>query len=141
MADGSVLFKLSHILHELAGVNLLKLFFLVDVVDHSQVNVIRSQAGKQIRKGLLYLYKLPGTDVLAVLPGGADVPLNDPFVTPAFDGRADVGADVWLRHPAVQNVDAVFLAAVDDGLHFLRIMALQPLGAEADLARQKARVP
>ena len=29
------------------------------------------------------------------------------FLPAAFDGLADGGADLWVRHPAVQDVDAL----------------------------------
>ena len=64
--------------------------------------------------------------------------LDEPAVPPSGEGRADVAADLRLAHPAVQDVDAQLVCAVDHGLAFRSVMALQPLRAEADLADHQA---
>ena len=59
--------------------------------------------------------------------------LNDPFVPAVFDGISDIGADIWLGHPAVQDVDALFLTDVNDLFYLFCVVAFQPFASETDL--------
>ena len=70
--------------------NPVKFRLLIHKVDHAQVEVICPQARQQILKGRLDLLHVPCADVLPVLPGGAEVPLDDPPLPLPGDGRADI---------------------------------------------------
>ena len=59
--------------------------------------------------------------------------LNKPFIPVRLDAVSNDITRFRIRHPAVENVDAL-LGSVVDQLHaFLLRMALQPLTAKADL--------
>ena len=64
--------------------------------------------------------------------------LDNPLLPVALDGVADFGAHLWVGHPAVQNVDAVAFAPLDDGCDLFLVVALQPLGAQAYLTDLQA---
>ena len=66
------------------------------------------------------------------------MPLDDPLLSLACNGLAYVAAHIWLWHPAIQDVDALFLATVDDGPNFLRVVALKPFASKADFADHEA---
>ena len=134
VADDAFCLLLLHIGQEFPLHDAVELRLLVHEVDHAQVDVAGAQPLQQILKGGHHLVHVPGADILAVLPGGAEVPLDDPPLPLSGDGRADVGAHLGLRHPAVQDVDPLGLTAVDDRLDLLRAVALQPLRPQADLA-------
>ena len=121
--------------------NPVKFRLLIHKVDHTQVKIIRPQTRQQILKGRLDLLHVPGADVLPLLPGGAEVPLDDPPLPLPGDGSANIRPHIGLRHPAVQNVDPLGLTAVNDRFYLLRIMALQPLRSKADFADFQPRLP
>ena len=58
--------------------------------------------------------------------------LNNPLLPSACQCSPDVGTDVGLRHPAVQNIDPCLLAAVYDGFNLICIMAFQPFSSQSD---------
>ncbi len=134
VADGPGFLQPPDIFDELSLHDFTELCRLVHEMDHAQVYVVCLQPVQEILEGGLYLGQLPGADILAVLPGGADVALDVPFLPASGDGVADVGAHAGLGHPAVQDIDAGLLAAPDDLLHLLGVMPLQPFSAQADFA-------
>src|SRR5699024_12168844 len=74
------------------------------------------------------------------LPGCSQMSLYDPCLPLATCGGADIGADIGLRHPAVQDVNARLLAVMDDLTDLLPVVALQPLRSQTDLAYHKSCV-
>ena len=82
---------------------------------------------------------VPAAHVLAVLPGGADVALHEPLIPAVCDGLADDAAALRVRHPAVDDVDALGVGVADqfDGVGL--VVALQPLAAKAHLAHLQIR--
>ena len=138
MPDHTVSFQLPHILHEFPADNPVEFLRRIDKVDHPQIYVIRLQPRQQILKSRLYFRQIPRPHILPVLPSGTDVALNDPFLPPSFDGQTDIRADVRFRHPAVQNVDPFLFTGLNDLPYLLRVVALQPLPAQADLADPQA---
>ena len=140
VADDALCLLLLYIGQELSLHDPVELGLLIHEVDHAQVDVVGAQAGEQVLKGGLHFVHVPGADVLAVLPGGAEVSLDDPALPLPGDGGSDVGAHGGLRHPAVQDVDPLSLAAVDHPFDFLRAVALQPLRSQADLTDHQPRI-
>ncbi len=108
-------------------------------MDHPQIHMIRLQARKQIFKSRLYLIQLSCFYILAVLPGGTDMSLDDPFLPPSLQRKPDIGADIRLGHPAVQNIDPFFFTGIDHLFYLFRVMPLQPLCPQTDLAHLKSR--
>ena len=133
VTDDSGFFQFLDIGNKFAGHDLFKFIRAVNKVDHAQINVIRLHSCKKITESFINLIKLSGTFILAVLPGGADVSLNDPFVPAAFDRISDIGADIWLRHPAVQNIDSLFLTYINDLFYLFCVVAFQPFASKTDL--------
>ena len=66
------------------------------------------------------------------------MPLDNPLLPVALDGVANFGAHLWVGHPAVQDVDAIAFAPLDDGRDLFLVVALQPLGAQAYLTDLQA---
>ena len=64
--------------------------------------------------------------------------LDNPLLPVALKRVANLGADLWVRHPAVQDVDALLLTAADDGGDLFLVVPLQPLGPQADFADLQA---
>ena len=141
VADDALFLLLLHVLEKFPLKHAVEVLLRVHVVDHPQVDVVGLQPGEQVLEGLPHQGQLPGADVLALLPGGAEVPLDDPLLPAALDGAANLAAHLRVGHPAVQNVDALFLAPADDGGDLLLVVALQPLGPQADFADREAGVP
>ena len=133
VADSSGFFQVPDIGNKFAGHDLFKFLRAVNKVDHAQINVICLHSCKKITESFIHLVQLSGTFILTVLPGGTNVSLNDPFVPAVFDGISDIGADIWLGHPAVQDVDALFLTDVNDLFYLFCVVAFQPFASETDL--------
>ncbi len=138
VADDAPLFLPLYIGQKLPFHHLAELLLAVHKVNHAQVDVVRLQPGEQILEGLLHLGHLPGADILPLLPGGAKMPLDNPLLPVALDGVANFGAHLWVGHPAVQDVDAIAFAPLDDGRDLFLVVALQPLGAQAYLTDLQA---
>ena len=107
-------------------------------VDHSQINIVRPKAFQQVCKCSFGLLKVPGPHILAVLPGGTQVPLDDPALPAAFDGGPDMRADIRLRHPAVQDIDPLFLTIGNNLPHLYCGMAFQPFRPQSDFTDLKS---
>ena len=118
-----------------------KFRLLIHEMNHSEIDIIGLKACKQIGKGFLHLIHISGAHILAVLPGGAEVSLDDPFFPSSLQGVSDIGTDIGFGHPAVQNIDSKAFAAVDDRFYLFRIVPFQPLRAEPDLAHLQACFP
>ena len=101
VADDALLLLLFDVLEELPLEDPVEVLLRVHVVDHPQVDVVRPQPGEQVLEGLPHQGQLPGADVLALLPGGAEMALDDPLFPAAFDGVADHCAHLGVGHPAV----------------------------------------
>ena len=106
MPDRSRLLERAHVGDELAGHDGLELLHVVHVVDHAELHVAGSQAREQVLERGAYRVEVARARVLAVLPSGADVPLDDPAVALSRDGGAQVAAHLGFGHPAVKDVDA-----------------------------------
>ena len=111
----------------------------VDVVDHAEVDVVGAEAVEQILERALHRLDLAGADVLAALPRGAEMPLDDPVLAVAGDGVADHGADARVAHPAVEDVHALLAGRRHDGRDLLGALVLEPLPADADLGNPELR--
>ena len=127
-------FERAHVFDELPGHDALVLVDVVDVVDHAQLHVVGAEAREQVLERGTHEIHVARAHVLAVLPGGADVALDDPAVARAGQRSSEVAAHLGSRHPAVEDVDARFLAALDHGAHLGGRFLLHPFSSEADLA-------
>ena len=110
----------------------------VHKVDHADVHIVGVQPGEEVLKEPLAVVQIPGAAVLAVLPGRADVPLENHLLPAAFQGCTQVGAYVGLGHEDVQNIDALLHSLVHYGVDGLGVLTLQILAAQANLADLKA---
>ena len=135
--DGARGFERAHVVDERAGHDALVLVDVVHVVDHAELHVVGAEAREQVFEGGAYEAHVARAHVLPVLPGGADVPLNDPAIARVGEGGAQVAAHVGAGHPAIEDVDALLLAARGHGAHLGGRLLLHPLGAEADLAHHE----
>lgn len=106
----------------------------VDVVDHAQLYMVGAEAGEQVFECRAHLVHIARADILAVLPGRTDVPLDDPSVAFAGDGGAQIAAHLGFGHPAVEDVHARLREPPRHRSHFLGRFALHPFGAESDFA-------
>ena len=138
VADNALLFQFQHILQEGTVDDGFPVGRLVNVMDHTQIDVIGLQTGQKILESRLHLLHIPCPDILAVLPGRTDMSLNVPFFPTALEGMAQIGAHVGLRHPAVQKVDALPFTFLHHSYAVGQSVPLHPFGAKADLADLQA---
>ena len=131
--------KLAHVGDEGAVHDGTELVAGVHVVDHAQLHVVGVQAREQILEGRAHLIQLAGAHVLAVLPGTADVPLDDPLIARRLKRLAEGRAHRRVAHPAVHDVHAGRRAPGGHGVHLGLLHLADPLGPEPDDARAKAR--
>ena len=131
--------KLAHVFDEGAVHDGAELVAGVHVVDHAQFDVIGAQALQQVLEGRAHLVQLAGAHVLAVLPGAADVPLDDPLISRRLKRLAEGRAHRRIAHPAVHDVHAGRGAPGGHGVHLGLLHLADPLGAEPDNARLQAR--
>ena len=96
VTDHSLFLLLLHVSQEFPFHDPVKFRLLVHKVDHAQIDVVRAQAGQQVLKGRLHFVHVPGADVLTVLPGGAEMTLNDPSVPSSRNGLSNVRAHIGL---------------------------------------------
>ena len=96
MTDRAVPFQLPHILHKFSVYDSAELFYIVNKMDHSQINIIGLHPRQQIFKSRLHLRQLPRSDILSVFPCGTNMSLDDPLLSPAFDRKTDIGTDIRL---------------------------------------------
>lgn len=68
------------------------------------------------------------------------MPLDDPLLPVSTDSVADLSAHLWVRHPAVQNIDAIAFTTLYDRLDLFFRVTFQPLRPQADLADLQAGV-
>ena len=86
VADDPLGLLFLHISQELSLHNAVELSLLVYKVDHTQINVVGPQPAEQVLEGRLHLVHVPGSDILTILPGGTEVPLDDPALPLPSDG-------------------------------------------------------
>ena len=55
----------------------------------------------QILKGWTHIFHIPGAEILAVLPGRSDMPLDIPLAAVFFDPFSDHIPGFRVSHPAV----------------------------------------
>ena len=134
MPDDAGGFERAHEFDELPGHDALVLVDVVDVVDHAQLHVVGAEAREQVLERGTHEIHVSRAHVLAVLPGGADVALDDPAVARAGQRSSEVAAHLGSRHPAVEDVDARLLAALNPGAHLVGRFLFHPFGSEAYLA-------
>ena len=140
VADGARRLQLFYVFDVGAVHAQIPVLLCVHVVDHAEVDVVRAEALQQVLKGRLYELHVPGAHILAVLMGGADVTLHKPLFPVALEGFADDVPGLRIGHPAIDDVDALFLRVPDEFHGFLELVALQPLAAESDLAHFESGV-
>lgn len=131
--------KFAHVFDEGAVHDGAELVAGVHVVDHAQFDVIGAQALQQVLEGRAHLVQLAGTHVLAVLPGTADVALDDPLIARRLQGLAEGRTHRRVAHPAVHDVHAGRGAPGGHGVHLGLLHLADPLGAEPDNTRLQAR--
>ena len=66
----------------------------VHIVNHADVDVVGLHLLQQVVESGHYLRHFAGTQVLAVLPYGAKMALDDECLAPSFECRADVTSHV-----------------------------------------------
>ena len=106
----------------------------VGVVDHADVDEAGVQQAEHVLKARFYLVDVTGAQVLAVLPDGAQVGLEDKLVPPALQGTAQVGPHVRVGGVQVDAVDPQRFHLVHKFLYLVIAFVHQPLAAHADLA-------
>ena len=110
----------------------------VHIVDHAHVDEVRAQTLQQIPKPGAHLVHVPGALVLAVLPDGAQMALEQEFVPPPLQRAAQAGAHPGVRGVQVDVVDPQALGGVQQGLHQRAAVVHEALAAHADLAHPQA---
>ena len=116
-------------------------FFLVYIMDHAQIDIIRFQPCQQILKGNAALFGISCAGILPVLMGRTDMPLHIPSGAVFLNRLSDDIPGLWVRHPAVNNVDSLAVGIFQQGNGFAFLMPLQPFTAEADLADLQVGFP
>ena len=96
MADHASVLLLLYIGEEFSLHDPVEFLLLIHNVNHSQINIVCLKPCQKILKRLLHLVQLPGADILAVLPGGTEMSLNNPFLPLSFQRFSDIGADIRL---------------------------------------------
>ena len=124
MVNDPLLLFLFHVIKEFSLHNFVEFRLLIHKVDHAKIYIVRSEACQQIRESLLHLRKIPRADILTILPGRADMPLDDPALSFASNGFSNIRTYVWLGHPAVQNIDPITFTTVDYLFDFFLVMTL-----------------
>ena len=111
----------------------------VDVVDHPDVEVVGPellQLGFERRAGL---FRIARAEVLALLPDGAEVPLNDEIPAAAFEGGADVFAQLRVRRVDIDEVDAAVDGEVEIRADFSGALLHESLASECYGTHAQAR--
>ena len=134
MADYAAVFQLHNIVQIFGMLNLLPFFFGIHIVNHAQIDIIRLQTLQQVFKGGTDIFHLSRAEILRVLPGGADVPLNVPLAAVFSDAVANDIPRLRIGHPAVQDVDSLRGRITDQVDAFRLRVTLQPFSAESDFA-------
>ncbi|MPM76505.1 hypothetical protein SDC9_123503 [bioreactor metagenome] len=83
---------------------ILQILHCVDIVKHADVNVVGAKPGQEIVQGGGAFGNIPCLLILAVLPGGADMPLNEHLFAPTLQHLADEGPKVGRRHVNVNDI-------------------------------------
>ena len=130
--------KLAHVFDEGAVHDGAELVAGVHVVDHAQFDVVGAQARQQVLEGRAHVVQLAGAHVLAVLPGTADVALDDPLIARRLKRLAEGRTHRRVAHPAVHDVHAGRGAPGGHGVHLGLLHLADPLGPEPDNARLQA---
>ena len=139
MPDHTLFLLLQHIPQEGAVYNCLPVLRRVHKMDHPQIDVIGLQSCQQVLKGRHHLLHIPGPDILPILPCGSKMPLNDPFLPAALQCFANIRAHIGFAHPAVQNIDPLSFARINDRAALLLVMPLQPLCSQSNFTDQQTR--
>ena len=133
VADHAFIMELMNILDVIRVQAAVPFLLGIDVVDHTQIDIVGLQSFQQIFKSRNHMFQLPGTGILLILPGGTDMALDQPFLTISLHALSDDISGFGIRHPAVDDIDA-FLPRIADQFHGLFfVVALQPLSSESDL--------
>ena len=140
MPDHALLLQLMDIFHERTVQKLLPFLLGIHIMDHTQIDIVSTQPLQQILEGLLHLGKLTATHILTVLPRGTQMPLYVPFLSGALDALSDMRSYARLAHPAVQNIDPLFLAGFYHRSDAIQIHPLQPFPSEPDLTYHQSRL-
>ena len=108
-------------------------FLRVNIVNHTKIDVIGLHSLKNIFKCRNHKLHVPRPNILAILIGGADMPLHDPLF-PAFGHCfSDNIPGFGIRHPAVYDVDPLLACIPHQIYRFRFLVTLQPFTAETDL--------
>ena len=86
MADASFFFQFPGIVQDPVVQDLLPVRKGVTVMDHADVDVISLQEGHHFLESCFCLRQVPGPEILAVFPDGADVGLDDEFLSASLQG-------------------------------------------------------
>ena len=121
-------------LHHRSAEHLIEIHLLVHVVDHPHVDVVCPQPAEQVVVGGFHFLYVPGALVLAVHPGGAQVPLEDEFLPAPRHGLAEGVPDVGLRVVQVKVVDPQLYSGVQNLQGGLLLPVHKGLAAQSDLA-------
>ena len=133
-ADLSRGFQLLGVGHHRAVDYLVPVGQSIGVVDHADVDEAGVQQAEHVLKASLYLCDVPGAQVLAIFPDGAQVGLEDKLVPPALQGAAQVGPHVRIGGVQVDAVDAQLLHLIHKRQDLLIALVHQALAAHSDLA-------
>ena len=137
MTDNSLFMQFMDIIDVLCIHTGIPVFHGVHIVDHAQIDIPAANALQKILERRFYIFHVPCTNVLTVLPGGADMSLYIHFIAAVFQCRTDDIARLRIRHPAVNNINALFHRMADQLYGFIKFMPFQPLAAKAYLTDHK----
>ena len=136
--DDALFFQLQGIVHDAAGADGLPVGHSVHIVDHADIDIVCTQAAEEVGIAGSDLLQVPGALVLPVLPGGADVALDDKLLPPARQSPAQLVPDLGVRDIAVQAVSPGGLHDVQKLLDLGIALSGVALTAHADLAHLDA---
>ena len=133
MPDDPFFMQLVHVV-DIPGVHAgIPVFLRIYIMNHSQVDVSAADALKQVLERRFHESHIPGAHILPVLPGGPDMSLDEPLISGRGNGLPDDIPGLGIRHPAVNNIDSLFLCVTNQLDRFLLRVPFQPLASEADL--------
>lgn len=127
--------KFAHVFDEGAVHDGAELVAGVHVVDHASSTWLGAQRASKSSKAGRTWFSSPGAHVLAVLPGTADVALDDPLIARRLKRLAEGRTHRRVAHPAVHDVHAGRGAPGGHGVHLGLLHLADPLGAEPDNTR------
>ena len=116
MPYDTIFLLLPNILDELAIHYVFKIFYLINIMNHTKIKIIYLKTFHKVFECRNDLIHLTGTYILAVLPSGTEMALNDPILSCILNGYSNIGSYIRLTHPTVKEVYSLFMTIIDQFL-------------------------